>query len=113
MAIGWFGHRKAAHTAPDEILRQVQRLRCSPVEAQLPQEAGEAFGEALTLLDERKQSTPKTGPFYDQRRLRHQERIDVIEIEARADGDLNQCEASCTDGVRATKVVEQLAAPIQ
>jgi hypothetical protein len=67
----------------------------------------------LPLFDQRQEPTPKASALHDQRRLRHQERIDVIEIQTRANRHLHESEASCADDVLAAEVVEQLAAEVE
>ena len=94
------------YTSTREILAKVERLRRPAFETQLPEQPGETFGEALPLFDQRQEPSPKASALDDQRWLRHQKCVYVIEVEPRAHGHVHQSESGCRDGGLAAKVVE-------
>ena len=73
-----------------QILVQIDGRLLATFQAKLGERADEAVGDALPLLDQGHEVVTPTGPLHDETVLRHQDGIDVVEVELGAGRDFHQ-----------------------
>ena len=82
-------------------------------QAKLGERADKAVGDALPLLDQGHEVVTATIPPHDEAVLRHQDGIDVVEVELRAGRDFHQGALRRTGRRLTPEVVEQLGPPVE
>ena len=82
-------------------------------EAELTKHADQAIRQPQPLFDERHEVMTVPLPAYDQGRLLHEERVDVVEVEPCADRHIDQSPLSGADRGVAPEVVEEVTPPVE
>jgi hypothetical protein len=96
-----------------QVLLEVDGRPLATFQTKLGERADEAVGDALPLLDQGHEVVTPTGPLHDETVLRHQDGIDVVEVELGAGRDFHQGALRCTGRRLTPEVVEQLGAPVE
>jgi hypothetical protein len=96
-----------------QILVQIDGWLLATFQTKLAERADEAVGDALPLLDQGHEVVTPTGPLHDETVLRHQDGIDVVEVELGAGRDFHQGALRRTGRRLTPEVVEQLGAPVE